>query len=62
MNILSYFQIIIFINIFELIISLRYPLHKDLDNSTGQIDLIEIETRKNYINYTKETEVIYIYN
>jgi uncharacterized protein YneF (UPF0154 family) len=61
MNILSNLQILIFINIFELIISLRYPLHKDLDNSTGQIDLIEIETRKSYINYTKENKVISLF-
>ena len=61
MNIFSFFQILIFINIFELIISLRYPINKDLDNTTGQINLIEIETRKSYLNYTKEDKVISLF-
>ena len=61
MNIFSLFQILIFINTFESIISLRYPINKDLDNSTGQINLIEIETRKSYLNYTKEGKVISLF-
>ena len=61
MNILSYFRILLFINIFELISSLRYPINQNLDNSTGEIGLIEIETRKSFINYTKEGKAISLF-
>jgi len=61
MNILSYLRIVIFINIFELITSLRYPINQNLDNSTGEIGLIEIETRKSFINYTKEGKAIALF-
>ena len=61
MKILSFFQLIIFINIFEIIISLRYPINKYLDNSTGEISLINIETRKSYFNYTKEGKAISLF-
>ena len=61
MNFLSFYQIIIFFNIFKSILSLRYPIHKNLDNSTGEINLIEIETKKRYINYTKEKKVISLF-
>ena len=61
MNILSYFRILLFINIFELISSLRYPINQNLDNNTGEIGLIEIETRKNFVNYTKEGKAISLF-
>ena len=61
MNILSFLRIAIFINIFELITSLRYPINQNLDNSTGEIGLIEIETRKSFINYTKEGKAIALF-
>ena len=61
MRIVSYFQVILFINIFNLIISLRFPINHDLDNSTGKIELIEIETSKSYINYTKYNKVISLF-
>ena len=61
MNILSFYQIVIFFNIFKSLISLRYPIHKNLDNTTGEINLIEIETKKRYINYTKEKKVISLF-
>ena len=61
MNILSYFRILLFINIFELISSLRYPINQNLDNSTGEIGLIEIETRKSFVNYTKEGKAISLF-
>ena len=61
MNFLSFYQIIIFFNIFKSILSLRYPIHKNLDNSTGEVNLIEIETKKRYINYTKEKKVISLF-
>ena len=61
MRIVTYFQVILFINIFNLIISLRFPINHDLDNSTGQIELIEIETSKSYINYTKYNKVISLF-
>jgi len=61
MNILSYFRILLFINIFELISSLRYPINQNLDNNTGEIGLIEIETRKSFVNYTKEGKAISLF-
>ena len=61
MNFLSFYQIIIFFNLFESILSLRYPVNKNLDNSTGEIRLIEIETKRSYINYTKEKKVISLF-
>ena len=61
MYILSFYQIVIFFNIFKSLISLRYPIHKNLDNTTGEINLIEIETKKRYINYTKEKKVISLF-
>ena len=61
MNFLSFYQIIIFFNIFKSILSLRYPIHTNLDNSTGEVNLIEIETKKRYINYTKEKKVISLF-
>ena len=61
MNILSYFRILLFINIFELISSLRYPINQNLDNSTGEIGLIEIETRKSFVNYTKDGKAISLF-
>ena len=61
MNILSYLRILLVINIFELISSLRYPINQNLDNSTGEIGLIEIETRKSFINYTKEGKAISLF-
>ena len=61
MNIISFFQIILFLNFFESILSLRFPINKNLDNSTGEISLIEIETRKSYINYTKSNKTISLF-
>ena len=61
MNILSYFRILLFINIFELISSLRYPINQNLDNNTGEIGLIEIETRKSFVNYTKDGKAISLF-
>ena len=61
MNILSFSRILLFINIFELITSLKYPINQNLDNSTGEIGLIEIETRKSFINYTKEGKAISLF-
>ena len=61
MKYLSIFRLIIFNYIFELIISLRYPINQNLDNSTGEISLIEIETGKSFINYTKEGKIISLF-
>jgi len=62
MKISFLFKFYIYINIINLIISLRYPINKDLDNSTGEFNLIGIETRSSYINYTKHDKVISIFH
>ena len=61
MNILSFFQLTIYLNIIQTIISLRYPIHHDLDNTTGEINLIEIETKKSFVNYTKEGKALSLF-
>ena len=61
MNILSFFQITIYLNIIQTIISLRYPIHHDLDNTTGEINLIEIESKKSFNNYTKEGKALSLF-
>ena len=56
------FKYFIYINLIRIIISIRYPIYKNLDNSTGTSDLIEIELRSKYINYTKHHNVISIFH
>ena len=56
---LKYFIYLILIGI---VFSLRYPINKNLDNSTGSEDLIEIELRSVYINYTRNNNVISIFH
>ena len=61
MKILSFFQITICANLIKAIISLRYPINHDLDNSTGVINLIEIESKKSFNNYTKEGKALSLF-
>ena len=61
MKFLSFYNLIIFVYLFESIISLRYPINKNLDNSTGEVRIIEIETRKSYYNHTKEGKAISLF-
>ena len=56
------FKYFIYIKLIRIIISLRYPINKNLDNSTGKQELIEIETRASYVNYTKYNKAISIFH
>ena len=56
------FKYFIYVNLIRIIISVRYPINQNLDNSTGTSDLIEIELRSKYINYTKHHNVISIFH
>ena len=56
------FKYFIYANLIRIIISIRYPINSNLDNSTGTSDLIEIELRSKYINYTKHHNVISIFH
>jgi len=56
------FKYFIYVNLIRIIISIRYPFNKNLDNSTGTSDLIEIELRSKYIDYTKHHNVISIFH
>ena len=52
----------IYIKLIRIVLSLRYPINKNLDNSTGTQELIEIETRSIYVNYTKFNKAISIFH
>ena len=56
---LNYF---IYIYLLEKVLSLRYPINQNLDNSTGNQELIEIEKRIDYVNYTKYNKAISIFH
>ena len=45
-----------------LITSARYPINEHLDNSTGTQSLVDIENRKTYVNYTKNSSVIALFH
>jgi hypothetical protein len=62
MKISFLFKYYIFAYLINSIISLRYPINKNLDNSTGQFSLIDIELRSIYNNYTKHNNVISIFH
>ena len=56
------FKYMIYIKLIRIVLSLRYPINKNLDNSTGTQELIEIETRSIYVNYTKYNKAISIFH
>ena len=56
------FKYFIYLILIGIVFSLRYPINKNLDNSTGSEDLIEIELRSVYINYTRNNNVISIFH
>ena len=62
MKIFKTFILFIYINLIRIIISIKYPFNQDLDNSTGNQELIEIETRSIYVNYTKYNKTISIFH
>ena len=62
MKIFKSFILFIYINLIRNIISIKYPFNQDLDNITGTQDLIEIETRSSYVNYTKYNKAISIFH
>ena len=61
-KIYNIFKFFIYIKLIRIIISLRYPINKNLVNSTGTQGLIEIETRSIYVNYTKYNKAISIFH
>ena len=62
MKLFKTFILFIYINLIRIIISIKYPFNQDLDNSTGNQELIEIETRSIYVNYTKYNKTISIFH
>ena len=62
MKIFKTFILFICLNLIRIIISIKYPFNQDLDNSTGNQELIEIETRSIYVNYTKYNKTISIFH
>ena len=62
MKIFKSFILFIYLNLIRNIISIKYPFNQDLDNITGTQDLIEIETRSSYVNYTKYNKAISIFH
>ena len=62
MKISFLFKYYFYVSLINSIFSLRYPINKNLDNSTGKFDLIDIELRSIFNNYTKHNNVISIFH